>query len=411
MAYSPITIQTLRNDIIANLHGTTANQIQGVATGNYGLFNRAASQLLLDLDPYETKRQVITTTPIFTNVWDYALPSDCKGNAIVDIAPQVNRYPNDITIQNDNQTFDRMKAWGRGASNFTVTYNSGVKALRIRNNQLPIGTTLDPMNTIGNWTVGGSATNLTVTNQVVAYNSGALQFNISAGAPGTVGSLSETIGTSINVAANLNQAYQFLYVYLLNPSHVTNIILRWGSDASDYYQQTATTNFSNNAFNIGWNLIGVPWLGATVVGTPNPAAINYLYAGVTTDGTALTAVAMDTFTSVLGQYMNLNYYSDCLFTQASSGGFNEVATADNDTVNLGQETRIIFTNLCTMMAAQQIQDPQTGVDVKTFGGAYAQGVAAYRSIYKSDRQKLSQSYYTKKNHGWGKYIGLGRYSN
>lgn len=46
-------ILDLKNDLEGVLHGTTNNQIQNLD----GVINRAARQLLLDLDPQETKEQ------------------------------------------------------------------------------------------------------------------------------------------------------------------------------------------------------------------------------------------------------------------------------------------------------------------------------------------------------------------
>ena len=65
-------IQTLKQDITGMLHGTTANQIVGLTSDtNYNLINRAARQLLLDLDPQETKRIVEFVGPIFNSVFAY----------------------------------------------------------------------------------------------------------------------------------------------------------------------------------------------------------------------------------------------------------------------------------------------------------------------------------------------------
>ncbi len=87
------------------IHGTTSNQIQNFN----GVINRSARQLLLDMDPQETKRQVEFVAPIFDTVYDYPIAADVKGNKLIDIYPQVNRLPRDIWIQTYNQAFDVAK--------------------------------------------------------------------------------------------------------------------------------------------------------------------------------------------------------------------------------------------------------------------------------------------------------------
>src|SRR5260221_8839359 len=103
MSYS---ITNLKADVEAALHGTTVNQIQNL----YGLFNRAARDVLLDIDPQEQKRTVQTNGPIFNGVWDYPIPADLKGDRLIDIRPQVLRNANDLWNQDYNQDFDIQKS-------------------------------------------------------------------------------------------------------------------------------------------------------------------------------------------------------------------------------------------------------------------------------------------------------------
>ncbi len=96
MSYS---VLDLKNDITAILHGTTSNQIQNFD----GAIGRAAREVLLDVDPQETIRQVEFVAPIFNTVFDYPIAADLKGNKIIDIYPQVQRLPLDIWTQAFNQ--------------------------------------------------------------------------------------------------------------------------------------------------------------------------------------------------------------------------------------------------------------------------------------------------------------------
>lgn len=70
------TVTQLKSDLTSALHGTTLNKVQNVN----GMIQRASADLLLEVDPMETKRIVPLFTPIFNKVYDYALPSDLKGN-------------------------------------------------------------------------------------------------------------------------------------------------------------------------------------------------------------------------------------------------------------------------------------------------------------------------------------------
>ncbi len=171
-------VQQLKNDLTGILHGTTTNQIQNLD----GVINRAARQLLLDLDPQETKRIVEFVAPIFNSVYDYPLAADVKGNKIIDIFPQVQRYPWDVWTQAYNQAFDVWKQhiWGL-ANMFTINFNSSLKTLRVNAPYLNNPVIIDQIDAIavnGTWAVGGKASNLSVNNTNFAQGAGSLQFDV-----------------------------------------------------------------------------------------------------------------------------------------------------------------------------------------------------------------------------------------
>src|SRR6267154_6147214 len=95
-------ITQLKQDLEGMMHGTTLNQITAIDA----LINRAARQILMDVDPQETKRIVPLANSIYTNIYDYSVPPDLKGTKVIDIRPQVNRQPWDVSTQTYNQAFD-----------------------------------------------------------------------------------------------------------------------------------------------------------------------------------------------------------------------------------------------------------------------------------------------------------------
>ena len=153
-----MSITTFKSELEAVLHGTTLNKVVNVN----GVINRAARQLLVDVDPMETKRILPFTDIIYNGVWDYALPNDLKGNRVIDIRPQVNRQLTDYFGQIYNQPFDLIKIWSL-QPNFTIQYNTGIKTIRINAPQIPSGTVLnqcDSPNDNGVWNAVGTASNV-----------------------------------------------------------------------------------------------------------------------------------------------------------------------------------------------------------------------------------------------------------
>ncbi len=401
MSYS---VSNAKQDLESILHGTTTNQITNID----GLFNRAARTLLLDLDPQETKRIVQFVSPIFNSVFDYPLAADVKGISVIDIRPQVNRTSLDIYNQLYSQAFDVQKQnFNSLKSDFNINFNTALKSIRINAPFLLPPIILNQADTVagnGTWATGGTASNINVNSQNYVAGIASLQFNVATGA----GYVENSTMTPINLTNNLNQASQFLYVYMPTASQFTDVKLRWGSSASDYYEVTATQTQQGTVFQNGWNLLQFPWLGATVVGTPDVTSISYIR--VTYDVTALqTNAGLNNITSVLGNILEYEYYSKYMFRDAITGAFQETVTDDSNLINLDTESYNLFFNLLAHLGTQQQQGLSAlFYDGTFFGQQYQDGIQKYKGRYKSEISKPQSLYYRKPNNS---YLSWWRYWN
>lgn len=384
MAYS---LQTLFTDLTGILHGQTLNQI----FNQYGIVNRAARDVIADLDPMETKRIAPISGTVFNGVWDYQVPTDLKGNKVIDLYPQVNRYPSDVWLQAYNQDFDRTKGTPWSGDMFTVLFNSGLKTIRINAPFLLPPIEMDSCTNASTWAATGGATTPTVDNVNYVSNSGSLLFDLSAGSP--TGTLTDTLTQPLNLSAHLNQSTLFINTYLPTPSAVTSVNLKWGTDNADYYSVTTSVTQQNTIFTTGWNLLAFPWLGATVVGSPDPSNINYIAVTWNYNSTLQTSVRLDNINSNLGSILQMEYYSKYLFSNGS-GTWQETCSAVTDTVNLDTDSYNLLFNLVAAYACQQ----QQGLDATFFDGQffldkYASLLAVYKAKYKSEIQLPQSSFY------------------
>jgi hypothetical protein len=394
MAYS---ISNANADLSAVLHGTNLNKVAGLTN----LHNRTSRQLLSDIDPQETIRKSLTTTPIYSQIWDYACPSDLKGNRIIDISPQYQRSSDQIISQGYNQDFDINKNLSVPPSQFTIQFNNSIKTIRIQDSSLPQGVVIDPCESSTGWTANSTASSLTVDNVNYASGSGSLSFNISTG----TGSISETLSSSLDMSSHLNQSSLFYYIYLPLGTALTSTEIRWGSSASAYYSRTATTTNEGNAFQTGWNLIRADWNGATVVGSPTVTAIKYIYVGVTVTSSQ-TGIKIDNIVSNMGLYRTIEYYSKFLYRNASTGAFQETVLDNSDLINLDTESYNLYFNLLAFYATQQVQGLSAlFFDDNFFGQEYLKGKTRYTSLNKSQVQKPHEQYYTSVKGGFGKFLG------
>lgn len=394
------SIQSANTDLEGVLHGTTTNQIEGL----FALYNRAGRQLLIDIDPQETKRTTQFSSPIFNGVNQYALAEDVKGNRLIDIRPQVQRTPRDVWSQQYNQAFDVAKQNLFASSNmFTMNFNTGLKTILINAPFLPAPVIQNQATNItssGTWAEGGSASNLVVDNQNYVYGGGSLQFDLPSGA----GYLENSTMTALDLTTYLNQGTFFLWVYMPTASQFTSVNLKWGSSSSNYYGVTATTTQQGTVFKNGWNLLAFAWLGNTTVGTPDVTAINYLK--VTFNTTAIqTGAHLNYITVALGSLLEYEYYSKYLFRDAITGAFQETVTDVSNLINLDTETYNLFFNLSASLAVQQMQGIDAPNDINFFAQKYVEGVTKYRLLYKSEVQKPQTTYYANPSRGFGRYLG------
>jgi len=390
-----MTIQDLENRLARYLHGTTIDQVTNV----YDLIYDSAQQVLLDIDPQETKRYI--QIPLFNSVYDYPCPDDLKGNAAIDIFPQVNRQYSDYYSQQFNQDFDLAKQTSLRDS-FTVKFDSATKSLRINAPTLTAPTIINQASATGNngtWSDDGiTGTGLTENNTNFQSGGGALQFNIANG-----GYLQNSTSGKVDISSMLNQGSLFCYVYLPTGSQFTSVSLTWGSSLTNYYAVTVTTNQQGLPFNNGWNLLQFPWLGATVGGTPDPTKITTLQ--VTFVATApQTGVLLNNIFAAMPLLCNIEYYSKFLFRNPV-GAFKQIPTDVSDLINLDTETFNLLVYQCGYQLAQQ----QQGVDAlfydaNYFDQKYAAGIERYKALYKSEKQLPQATYYSIPRSNYGKTI-------
>jgi hypothetical protein len=386
-------ITQLKSDLTSSLHGTTLNKVQNV----YGLIQRAGADLLLELDPQETKRIAELASPIFSKVYDYYLPDDLKGTKIIDIRPQANRTMMDRYVQEYNQAFSIGKGYTSNP-NFTIQYNTGFKTIRIDNNLLIQGISLNTAESItgdGTWVLSGNATNLREDNlQFVDGTNSSLAFDTT----GTQAILTNSTITPIDCSGQENQSQIFFFAYLPVASQFSTIQIKWGSSTSAYWTQTLNSTNVGTTFNNGWNLLDADWESASVVGSPDNTKISYLQITYNYTGAAQTGVRLNSIYSRLGVISEIEYYSKDLFSNASTGAFQETILSDNDIINLDTESRNLLFLLVGTYMVQQVQGLDAMFfDSNFFGQKYAQALAHYKSQYKSEWQKPRSTYYNVPN--------------
>lgn len=399
------SIQTLQNDLVSAIHGTTANKIPNI----YGIHNRAARQLLLDVDPKETQR-VVQLAQVFNSVFDYSAPVDVKGDRVIDIRPQAGRKPWDVYPQGYSQNFDANKSFSTD-NKLYVQWNTGVKSLRIEAPSLTAPVTLTDTSTTTGWTATSGASTITLDSTNNVAGGGALVFNLLAGQ--ATGYIENSSLTAIDLTAHLNTSTLFLWVYMPAGASITNVNIRWGTSSSAYYSQNATVRQDGTTFQNGWNLLAFPWVSATVTGSPTVSAIKYVRATFTYDSTLQTGIKVCNLTSALGYYFEAVYYSKYLFRNPSTNVFKETVTDVTDLttiINLDTESFNLYFDLNAMYVAQSLQGSDAAYDLTVWEAEYTKNLARYKAQNLSETILKGESYYSIPKKGYRGFTGYNRQS-
>lgn len=391
-------ITTLLTDLASVVHGTTVNKVPNI----YGMINRAARAVLLDVDPKETTR-IVQMPQVFNDTYDYALPVDVKGDRITDLRLQAGRTPWDVFTQEYAQDFDANKL-----VNFTnkvyTQWNTGIKTIRIDAPFLTSPTTLWDTGTITGVTATTGASNLSIDQTNNVAGGGAITFDLLAGS--STGLIQTSSINPVDLSALVNIATGFLWVYMPTGSAFTSWDVKWGSSSSNYYHYTATTTQQGTAFINGYNLIALPWASATKVGTPVNTTYQYVQVTPTYNSTLQTGVKVCNLTFALGYYFDLQYYSKYLFRNPTTNAFQEKvvdSTDNNKLINLDTESYNLLFNKTAFYIAQALQGADAAYDADYWQTEYDNALKRYKGQNPSEAMLKGSTYYNMPNKSYQRF--------
>lgn len=395
------SVTTLLTDLGSVIHGTRTNKVPNI----YGHINRAARQVLQDVDAKETQR-ILQLPQVFNSVFDYPCPVDLKGDRVVDLRPQAGREPGDIFEQGYSENFDAWKNWD-WKNKFITQWNTGVKTLRIEAPTLTSPTQLTDTGTLTGWTATAGAQNLSLDTTNNVAGGGDIQFDLAA--VSTTGSIQTSSLSQVDLSSLVNNSYGFAWVYLPSGSAITSIDIRWGSDiTANYYHLSVTTTQQGTVFQNGWNLIALPWVSATKVGTPVVTAFDSVQVNFVYNGALQTGLKFCTLRFAIGFIFEMQYYSKYLFRDPSTNAFQEtvVDSSDNNKIiNLDTDSYNLLFNKFAYFVSQALQGADAAYDATFWDAEYDAALTRYRALNPAEAKLKAATYYQMPRNGRNVYPG------
>lgn len=132
----------------------------------------------------------------------------------------------------------------------------------------------------GTWTLdttNGDGTNLTVDTNEFKQGSASLNFDLDVSQ--TANNKAILYNSTMNTMdlSDYEDLSAWIFdFYIPENLYSTSFTLYWGSDTSNYWSATVTTDINGGAWVDGWNVVKVNWSDATKTGTPDVSAIDYV---------------------------------------------------------------------------------------------------------------------------------------
>ncbi len=385
-----VSITDFKDVLISKSGGKPLSKVSNF----YSILWQAMSKVKRNVDLPSAMRTVQLTTPVYSDVRMYPLPSDMSLNGIVALRP----------IVPDNSYYDYNNLNQRQFNNeVKFDYNTYNKMYGIRNingvqylliNDITttpvIIQTCESLTALGTVAVLGVSTGLAVDPMQKIAGSGSFSFSNGIGA---LNGLSGTLLAAIDLSS---QRDILTYVYLPTLTNVTGIQIGLGQDSSNYYTGAIATDFFGNALKVGWNLVRIPKDTFSITaGAPTWTGVDYWRIEIL--GTAVAATAgfrVDSITANLGELFEIDYYSDYQFVTAAGTRIVK-PTQDSDLIVISGDEIDLFTDQFIEIMTVDLKQQGVTIDFQAYGGnKLLAGYEMFKFKFPSQRQLMKTVYGT-----------------
>lgn len=366
-----------RADLEARVNAGIKNKI-GLLTNRDETINDAVREVNTAIDLRSTRRKTTINPGIFDEVLAYPAPTDLKARRILSLSRQTDgnevyfRY-NLIPYEQFNQKLgfvgrsfgnvDQEIRFGNQRELYTVAFDdqSMIRRMLISAPQDGNNQTLSSLDSLtsggGLWTSFGDAFNVDADSGNYVRGNGSIGFDID-GAGGTTAGIYNATLTPFSISGYLGEQNSiFLFAYFSDVEDITNITLRIGTDASNYYQMVVTATHFNTVFQTGWNVLRFDIPSMTIVGAPDADDCNYIAAFMTKDAAKINQnnFNFDHIVIASGSRMNLRYYSKYAW-QNQAGVWMENSTEDDDFLNVESDEYSMIIDKAITKAGEEVDE-------------------------------------------------------
>jgi hypothetical protein len=229
-----------------------------------------------------------------------------------DLRLDVDQHANSFVFKSASEVIQDVQN-GVSENSFSIDRFNGKSYLVINYPSSANSETIHSMDSTDDWGVDDDADSLTTDIKEVKQGSASLMFNVdvskSVNDKATIKSTSAITPSDLTAYDDL--AYYFLWVYIPDAVDITSVDLVWGTDSSNYWTDTATTDTYGLSLSNGWNLLEFDWSASSMIGSPDASTVSYYEMSINYSGTQVddTGFRFDDLRISLTKNMKFHYTS------------------------------------------------------------------------------------------------------
>lgn len=382
-----------RSDLKSRINAGIQNRI-GMIVDADEMVNDLVRDLFLKHDIRSAKRRTTLTPNLYNGIFPYNCPSDLKGDKIIDIPAQAKKNNGEFNLTTAEE-FRRHNGSVKGE--IAVEDYNGSRILYISsrvNSKMITVAELDSLRSgaTADWALFGDATTVARDDADYVMGNGSIKFNISAAA-GTTAGIQNSNVNNVDLTDYLGGTSSFfVYAKVASTTGLTNYILRFGNNDTNYYSKTVTAQHDGTAFVVGWNLLRFDISSLTETGSVDDTAIDYFAIYMTKETTKISEsdYKFDWLVLMKGEIHNVHYYSTYGW-QSSAGAYKQNSTDDGDLLVASEQEYSLLVKMGQAAAAAEADLPPSDVEKKEQRAEEA--LTKYIQDNPSEAKLQSTSYY------------------
>ncbi len=180
-------------------------------------------------------------------------------------------------------------------------------------------------------TVNSDATNVVLDVNETFSGNGSLSYDVNVSQSSNNRATITSTAFSIDLSYLDSTGVFLIDAYLPEVTHISSYTLFWGTDSSNYWSTTVTTDINGNALAVGWQTLAFDWLGSTKTGSPTDT-ITYFRVDLnyTVAQTNITKCRYDSFRVAKPETLTFYYVSWIVGTDTTGANnlYKFAATSD-----------------------------------------------------------------------------------